>query len=169
MPMANPIACSGCARNLAEPPGTLCAGCKAKAQERKRETDRYRADDPVRKMYQTPAWKNFRLAVLQRNPICQRLVENWRTGFLEMEQCSNPATDIHHFKSPRVRPDLFTDWANVAALCTHCHHKNAGETDTSRYVPTVKLDGIAGYSQSANAIAGEQEMVGPNHRQRGIR
>jgi hypothetical protein len=104
-------------------------------------------------MYNTTRWRKFRELVLQLNPQCQRLVEDWSASgghYPELVQCKNQATDVHHFESPRQRPALFTVMSNVAALCKHCHHKNQGETDKSGYVPTIQWKRPRGYTGTQN-------------------
>jgi len=109
----------------------------AGAEEREKQAtynDRFRKkNDPCARLYRTTAWFRFRWFVLNRNPICQRIVKG--------EQCRESATVVHHLLSPRQRPDLFLDPANVLCLCAGCHP--GGEEGTplwqvnTDYVPSV--------------------------------
>lgn len=77
-------------------------------------------------MYGTVCWLGYRLFVLQRRPICQKLIHGVR--------CRNGATLVHHIISPRTRPDLFTDWDNTLALCADCHTPEASTPHWRRSV-----------------------------------
>lgn len=101
---------------------------QAEAAARRAETDRFRKkNDPERKRYQTAAWHRFRFHILNRNPICQKLIHG--------RQCREPAMVVHHLLSPRQRPDLFLEPHNVLALCANCHP--GGEEGTPLWKPGV--------------------------------
>jgi 5-methylcytosine-specific restriction enzyme A len=112
-----------------------CPSIDAKeVTQRRAETDRFRKkNDPCRKMYNTSAWFRFRWFVLNRNPICQRIVKG--------VQCRDAATVVHHLLSPRQRPDLFLEPTNVLCLCAGCHPGGEEGTPLWRvdidYVPSV--------------------------------
>jgi len=92
------------------------------ALEAQRIHNRERRDDPINKMYETRAWEAFRLHVLNRNPLCQRIGTDGM-------QCRYPATLIHHLISPRVDVNKFMDPQNVVALCAACHPPSEGTPD----------------------------------------
>src|SRR5579864_3161814 len=75
------------------------------------ESQRVRGETDL--MYGTVRWFRFRSWLLPQNPMCQKLTKG--------QPCRNPAHVVHHLISPRVRPDLFIDPANVVCLCDHCH------------------------------------------------
>lgn len=84
------------------------------ANKRRLENNRFRkTNDPINRLYWLSAWKRFCRMVLNRNPICQRIIKG--------EQCREAARVIHHLISPRHRPDLFLEPTNVLALCFNCH------------------------------------------------
>ena len=86
-----------------------------KADETRWENDKFRKkNDPVNRLYGLASWFRFKLHVLNRNPLCQRILPGSR-------QCTYPATTVHHLISPRQRPDLFLDAKNVVCLCPNCH------------------------------------------------
>jgi len=120
MPTAPNKACELCGKEITDG-GWLCP--------EHRTTDAARtAANATAHLYQTPAWRNFRLSVLRHNPRCQRL-ENG-------EQCHEPATVVHHIISPIKNKDLFLVPSNVLCVCAHHHHPLEGEPDVSRYVPS---------------------------------
>jgi hypothetical protein len=132
-PIASPIACR-CGQ-LAYGGATTCDECKKKTAQ---STADRRDDDATRKRYNSAAWRRFRAAILAHNVICQAYVEHPTTQLAE--QCHAPATEIHHLKSPRTRPDKMFTVSNVVVLCKAHHHKGQGEPDGERdpkkYVPT---------------------------------
>jgi len=101
------------------------AYCEAHAKEPPKQTRLSRVVDPVRRLYDTARWKRFRLWILSQRPICQRLIKGAR--------CQEPTNTVHHIRSPRNRPDLFTDPKNVLALCANCHP--GGTEDTPDWLP----------------------------------
>ncbi len=90
-------------------------------------------NDHVNRLYELASWGRFKIHVLNRNPICQRIIRG--------EQCHAPAKVVHHLISPRQRPDLFLDAKNVVCLCPNCHP--GGEAGTPEwkegvdFVPSV--------------------------------
>jgi hypothetical protein len=88
--------------------------------------DRYRANDPIRKLYNSHTWRTFRVWFLGLNPICMR-IENGK-------RCLRFADTVHHLLSPRNRPDLFLDATNVKAVCTAHHHHGDGAQPDEEYV-----------------------------------
>ena len=132
MPMANPVVCTGCTRNMAEPPGSLCAECKVKAVANRREDDRFRAKhDPVRQFELSRTWRNCSHMVRAHNPQCQVVLDNG-------EECPYPPTAVHHKVSPRDNWDLRLDWSNLVSLCDRHHPRQPGDLGKYRYVPTKR-------------------------------
>ncbi len=96
-------------------------------------TDAWRkASDPIRKMYASVRWLNFRAMLIRQQQSCQRLWDGVR--------CRNKPALVHHLRSPKERADLFVVPSNCVALCEHCHPTTEG-TPTWRegieYAPTV--------------------------------
>jgi 5-methylcytosine-specific restriction endonuclease McrA len=56
-------------------------------------------------------WNAFRANYLRSHPTCSVL------------GCTSPATEIHHLKRIKDRPDLRLDLANLTALCRHHHSR----------------------------------------------
>ena len=88
--------------------------------------DKYRADDPVRKLYNSHTWRTFRAWFLRLNPICMR-IENGK-------RCLRFATVCHHLLDPKDREDLFLDADNVKAVCSQHHHHGRGAQPDEQYV-----------------------------------
>lgn|GEM_PF-3200981 len=62
--------------------------------------------------YQSKAWKNLRMHVLSRQPICNR--------------CKREAARVvHHIKAARDYPELRFVVDNLEALCDGCHNKES--------------------------------------------
>jgi len=89
----------------------------------------------IDKWYDRMFWRKCRASHLACNPQCQRLVKG--------EQCTRPATIVHHIVSPYVNRSLFTDWQNLLAVCAEHHSNAAGEplTEPNRYVITHGMFG----------------------------
>jgi 5-methylcytosine-specific restriction endonuclease McrA len=153
MPVALPKACIGCNRTC-ERDALRNGRCPECAKPLDAKNDRYRKNDPIRQMYLLArfGWRKFRAYIITRNPVCQRIVTNPLT--FHQEQCREPAVEVHHLISPRTRPDLFTEPANVVCLCKHCHTKTQGEPegkrDPQKYVPTMAGFGATGGLHEAN-------------------
>src|SRR5712692_2110855 len=98
-----------CPKHVKESPAAL----------NRKKYDEVRADDPVRKWYSTARWSRFRDTILRLNPMCSRIEHG--------EQCTQPATVVHHLQSPRTNPELFLTPANVRAVCAGHHHGAEGE------------------------------------------
>lgn len=105
----------------------LCEACAKLPQASTNESTR--VHDEIDLWYGRIRWIRFRDSVLARRPICQRIVKS--------EPCHNAATLVHHLQSPRMHPDLFTDWDNVLALCESCHTPEAGTPHWRRDVDYV--------------------------------
>ncbi len=57
-------------------------------------------------------WQRFRRGILAERPLCQDCAASDRVI---------AATDVHHVRKLRDRPDLRLDPDNVMALCSSCH------------------------------------------------
>jgi len=79
---------------------------------------RQRRQDPTNKLYKRVAWQRMRQLMLASNPMCTRLING--------AVCPNPATLVHHLRSPREAPELFTEATNLVCLCASCHPDDAG-------------------------------------------
>jgi len=79
------------------------------------------------KRYNLGSWRNprygLRMALLTRNPICQRLLG------AERIQCRNQATIVHHLVSPLDQPAAFWRPDNLCCLCVRCHPGGKKGTD----------------------------------------
>jgi 5-methylcytosine-specific restriction endonuclease McrA len=87
----------------------------------KRLYDRYRQDDPIRKMYRTARWKATRQAVIKRDILCKI--------------CGHKAaTVVDHIEPARIivstlGVDAFFEIDRLQALCSECHNvKTIGES-----------------------------------------
>lgn len=96
--------------------------------------DKYRADDPIRRLYASADWIRFRKTYFVYNPICQHL----RNGV----QCREKASIVHHLVSPKDDRNRFLDPSNVVATCAE-HHAGGqrGETQGQSYTPSRWLLG----------------------------
>jgi hypothetical protein len=89
------------------------------------------------KRYSTGAFPKLSRVVRARNPICQKIVN---AGLYRNEQCHSPSVLVHHYHSPRTRPDLFLSVydengvSNLIALCAQCHCDSDG-TDGENGAP----------------------------------
>lgn len=109
-------------------PGGICRSCLRRASsgskycdqhqnaanDHKRHYDRYRSDDPTRKLYKSRRWlKGTRLIVLRRDILCR--------------SCGHQvATEVDHILSARLvidnfGMDAFFDPARCQGLCHNCH------------------------------------------------
>jgi hypothetical protein len=124
--------------------GFYCATCLPQVHAR---IDTARKDDPIRKLYQSSAWKWLSKSVRSMNPICQRIVVlDYSTG--QRGQCRNASTLVHHIISPTVDATKFLQASNLAALCDGCHGHMEGTPDwkvwdgiSGDYVATVMRKG----------------------------
>lgn len=109
-------------------PGGICRSCSRRASsgsrycdqhqdsanDHKRRYDRYRSDDPIRKLYKSRRWlKGTRLIVLRRDILCRSC------GHLV-------ATEVDHILSARLvidnyGLDAFYDPERCQGLCHSCH------------------------------------------------
>lgn len=61
-------------------------------------------------------WKHqqFRERMIRERPLCERCI---KTGVV------TPATDLHHKRKIKDRPDLAFDELNIEMICQSCHDK----------------------------------------------
>lgn len=74
--------------------------------------DRTRADDEVRKLYQTPQWRRLRKVILNRDPYCKRC---------ERHGIDTPSDTVNHIVKAKDDPTRFFDPDNLEGVCTPCH------------------------------------------------
>jgi hypothetical protein len=108
------------------------------SREQQKVVDKFRHKDAINQMYTKARWKHFRLVMLGKNPICQRLIKN-ENG--QLEQCHSAAVIVHHRVSPRVNASLFLVPSNTICFC-ELHHPNTegdprGFTEGFDFVATV--------------------------------
>lgn len=86
-----------------------------KEGQRARDAKRYR-DNPYRKWYNSNAWKNLRVFVLNRDPLCKLQI----TPMCKQHggDGTSVADHIHDHKGVWA---LFIDPANVQGVCKPCH------------------------------------------------
>lgn len=66
-----------------------------------------------KKLYQCKRWKDLRLAILRRDPICR--------------VCGRAASTVaDHVKDHRGNPVLFYDAKNLQGICKPCHDGKTG-------------------------------------------
>ncbi len=71
------------------------------------------------KFYESPAWRRTRRVALKRdNHECQDCKE--QGGY-------SKATDVHHIKHLKDRPDLALELSNLRSLCGACHNRQHPE------------------------------------------
>jgi hypothetical protein len=109
------------------------AGTTQADADRKQSNNFRMASDPINRMYAKASWKHFRLVMLGRNPICQRLIKN-QNG--ELEQCHAAASVVHHRVSPRADASLFLVPKNTICFC-ELHHPAGVEGDPKGFTEGV--------------------------------
>jgi 5-methylcytosine-specific restriction protein A len=81
--------------------------------EQARERDKFRAQQPYRKLYHSAWWRKLRKYKLSLNPVCENLVFG--------EPCHNWANTVHHKIDHKGNTKLFCDLSNLQSLCKSCH------------------------------------------------
>jgi len=104
--------------------------CSRHAEQAKQREYSERNADEVMKLYRTQRWERFKIYMRSRNPLCQRILENG-------EQCMYPSSILHHIVIPRVTLHRMFDASNIFCVCESHHPNTAGESDLTRYVPTI--------------------------------
>lgn len=85
------------------------------------------ANDPVRQLYQTPAYKRWREFLRARNAQCQRIENGVR--------CLHKSEALHHLISPLDDQSLFLVATNCVMLCNH--HHPGGQKGTPDWIVGV--------------------------------
>jgi hypothetical protein len=113
-------------------PALIRAGtrCPKHAEQYKSRQQQERNNDATMKLYRTQRWERMKDYMRSRNPLCQRILDDG-------SQCEQPSSILHHIVSPRENPALMFSAENLLCVCDSHHPSTAGETDPSRYVPTV--------------------------------
>lgn len=88
--------------------------------QRRRLIDEQRADDPIRRLYQTKLWRTVRRIVLGRDPFCVWCIQRAAVPSL--------STVAHHVIAARLYVDqhggdesYFYDEDNLRGACKPCH------------------------------------------------
>lgn len=91
--------------------------------------------------YLTKAWKNARLAVLQRDSY---LCVDCMAAIKRRERGSAPraATVVHHVKPMKDYPELALDMGNLVSLCAACHAARHPEKGQTKPTEKPKPDGV---------------------------
>jgi 5-methylcytosine-specific restriction endonuclease McrA len=77
--------------------------------------DKWRHNQPWRKMYNCVTWRRLRTLVLARDPVCKI--------------CNRAAATVaDHKRDHKGDPKLFYDMNNLQGLCAPCHDLKTGET-----------------------------------------
>lgn len=88
------------------------------------------------------AWERFRLMRLAEEPLCQafdpREQEAGRSPY-----CMRSATEVHHIKRIRDRPDLRLSKANTACLCKPHHSAITALEDVAGRQSLIRFVSIA--------------------------
>lgn len=86
------------------------------------ESDRYRAQQAYRKLYQTTGWKqNVRPFVLNRDPLCTLQITT-----ICKARGGDPSTVVDHIVDHKGDPKLFYDVKNCRGVCKPCHDERTG-------------------------------------------
>ena len=116
MPQAplRPCLVNGCAELV------KAGRCDAHARDRERQYDRRRPRSDA--LYDSAAWRRFRIAYLSRNPLCAACLAAGKVV---------PATEVDHVVNRRDGgPDY--EESNLQALCVRCHARK-GARDGTRW------------------------------------
>jgi hypothetical protein len=109
-------------------PVLLSAGvrhCPKHATGYKAQTNERRRNDEINKWYKRKFWIDFQQWFLRQHPVCARVIDGVR--------CLYAATIVHHRKSPRTHPELFTTEENCVGLCANHHHGHEGDRGDEVY------------------------------------
>ena len=110
MPTSPPIACPlPCGGRVTKGVCDRC-GPRGKRSDKQRGTSTQRGYD-----YR---WQQFRITYLAQNPLCVDCEAEGRAG---------AATDVHHEKKLRDRPDLKYEDSNLVALCSEHHDRRTAK------------------------------------------
>lgn len=76
--------------------------------------EKVEADRERKRFYKSAAWRRCRALKLGQDPLCEHCKAADRI---------TPATQVHHVKERRDRPDLAFTLSNLESLCISCHSK----------------------------------------------
>jgi hypothetical protein len=93
--------------------------CPKHEHKNKKRISERRSNDEISKWYKRAFWLKFQAWFLRQHPLCARVLYGVR--------CYQPATLVHHRKSPRTDPELFTTEDNCVGLCANHHHGGEGD------------------------------------------
>lgn len=98
--------------------------CDKHDVDRRREYDKARRNDPLRKFYNTALWRRLRTYVLGRDPLCQiaRLC-------VERHGHPMPSMVVDHIVAVRAGGECF-DAANLQGACVACHDWKTATQDS---------------------------------------
>jgi len=99
--------------------------CPKHEHKNKQRISERRSNDEIGKWYKRTFWLKFQAMFLREHPVCTRVVDGVR--------CLQPATVVHHRKSPRIHPELFTTEENCVGLCANHHHGHEGDRPDDVY------------------------------------
>jgi len=130
MPYLLPVSCTHGGCNRTSVTGTsLCAEHTAAKREERKTSDRFRnKTDKTRKYEMSSVWRTVRDAVINKNLICQAVIDG--------KQCTHLSEVVHHLISPDVNWELRQTWSNLVAVCKQHHSNSPGDSGEYRYVPT---------------------------------
>ncbi len=131
MPMSNPKACLKCGLAIQEAGNTgfYHVSCDPRPQQRS-DHDRWRAQQPYRQLYASPAWKRLHDFILARDPICK--------------VCDRaPSKVADHIRDHKGNNNLFFDRNNLRGVCKPCHDSKTGKEHGFGTASTPAAGGIA--------------------------
>jgi hypothetical protein len=147
-----PTACRFCGK-VAET-ASCCVSCKPKAKESKRQSERWRNDDPANAIYKTTQWIKLSQTLRIYNPMCQVVTKGI--------PCRYPAALVHHKVSPKQDKSLFLSVPNLVCVCRMHHPPDEGEMRGYLYSPTKWMMGLS-YEHTAPAhVMGTREWFEAN-------
>jgi 5-methylcytosine-specific restriction enzyme A len=91
----------------------------------RKQYDRARRSDPLRRLYNTTLWRRIRIYVLGRDPLC-------RIGTLCVERDGHPAPSVvvDHVVRARAVADPY-DTDNLQGACKACHDRKTAMEDSA--------------------------------------
>lgn len=89
-------------------------------------------DHQHKALYNSKRWRDLRLIILTRSPLCVPCREKGRLV---------PATTVHHVKPHRGDQSLFWDSTNLQSVCSSCHSGEIQMSEKRGYHSTVGTDG----------------------------
>ena len=83
-------------------------------------------------LYNNEKWRRFRVAYLNRNPLCVNCLKNNK---------ANPATVVDHIEPHKGDLELFWNSDNYQALCANCHSSWKQRKECNAHKPEIGIDG----------------------------